>query len=60
MIRHDILIDGEVTTSPTIEQLLQSSFPQHEKFYLIHQLDYVTSGIHCWALNKRAASRAYF
>ncbi len=51
----DVRIDGSTESCPTIESYLQEHFPQFPKHYLIHQLDYVTSGIHCWALSKRMA-----
>ncbi|TPX61313.1 hypothetical protein PhCBS80983_g01156 [Powellomyces hirtus] len=54
----DLRIDGDTTSCPTAESLLYSHFPQHEKLYLLHQLDYVTSGVHCWGLSKAAAGEA--
>ncbi|KAJ3088743.1 RNA pseudouridylate synthase domain-containing protein 1 [Quaeritorhiza haematococci] len=55
---YDIRVDGDTTNSPTVESLLQENFPQHTKLYLIHQLDFVTSGVHCWGLSKKAARDA--
>ncbi|KAI9105838.1 pseudouridine synthase, partial [Phlyctochytrium arcticum] len=52
----DLRVDGDTSTSPTAESLLYAHFTEHSKLYLLHQLDYVTSGIHCWGLSKQAAS----
>ncbi|KAJ3111564.1 hypothetical protein HDU96_005592 [Phlyctochytrium bullatum] len=54
---HYVRVDGDPEKSPTIEQLLQLAFPEHDMFYLVHQLDFVTSGVHVWALNRHAARR---
>lgn len=56
---HDIRVDGSTLLSPTIESSLMNEFPEYTKLYLLHQLDYVTSGIHCWGLNKLIASKWY-
>ncbi|TPX66694.1 hypothetical protein SpCBS45565_g04254 [Spizellomyces sp. 'palustris'] len=54
----DVRIDGDTTSCPTSESLLYAHFTEHKKLYLLHQLDYVTSGVHCWGLSKKAASVA--
>ncbi|KNC98608.1 uncharacterized protein SPPG_06289 [Spizellomyces punctatus DAOM BR117] len=54
----DLRIDGDTTSCPTSESLLYAHFTEHKKLYLLHQLDYVTSGVHCWGLSKKAASVA--
>ncbi|KAJ3100256.1 hypothetical protein HDU97_002392 [Phlyctochytrium planicorne] len=43
--------------SPTVESMLRKTFPEHSNFHLVHQLDYVTSGVHVWALDRHAARR---
>ena len=40
-----------------MESLFKKTLP-HTKFYLVHQLDYVTSGIQIWGLNSKATGRA--
>ncbi|KAI8825194.1 pseudouridine synthase [Fimicolochytrium jonesii] len=54
----DLRIDGDTESCPTEESLLYKQFPQHPKLHLLHQLDYVTSGVHCWGLNRKAAGLA--
>ncbi|ORX42085.1 pseudouridine synthase [Piromyces finnis] len=56
---YDIRIDGEIKECQTEESLILSKYPEYKgKLKLIHQLDYATSGIHCWALNKNAARKS--
>ncbi|KAI8995739.1 pseudouridine synthase, partial [Gaertneriomyces semiglobifer] len=55
---YSVRIDGDTESCPTSESLLYRDFQQHEKLYLLHQLDYVTSGVHCWGLSKKAAGIA--
>ncbi|ORX82196.1 pseudouridine synthase [Anaeromyces robustus] len=56
---YDLRIDGATTDCDTEESLLLTKFPEYKGcLKLIHQLDYSTSGIHCWGLNKNAARRA--
>ncbi|KAI8592558.1 pseudouridine synthase [Geranomyces variabilis] len=54
----DVRIDGNTSKCPTVESLLNARFPEHEKLYLLHQLDYVTSGVHVWGLNSAATGAA--
>ncbi|KAJ3172804.1 hypothetical protein HDU87_007806 [Geranomyces variabilis] len=54
----DVRIDGSTTKCPTVESLLNARFPEHQKLYLLHQLDYVTSGVHVWGLNSAATGAA--
>ncbi|KAJ3215707.1 RNA pseudouridylate synthase domain-containing protein 1 [Dinochytrium kinnereticum] len=53
-----VRIDGPTDKSPTIEHILKTAFPTVPVFHLIHQLDFVTSGVHVWGLNRHAARRA--
>lgn len=58
---HNLRVDGPTEISPTLESHLIQAFGTNEKrdkraLYLLHQLDYVTSGVHCWGFNKRSAS----
>lgn len=65
----NVRIDGDTSNCPTskqfdlkptiVEYYLKLNFPQFKKHYLIHQLDYVTSGIHCWGLSKEMAGFAF-
>ncbi|KAI8833176.1 pseudouridine synthase [Chytridium lagenaria] len=55
---HYVRIDGPTEKSPTIESMLQQAYPEQDKFRLVHQLDFVTSGIHVWGLNRHSARRA--
>jgi RluA family pseudouridine synthase len=53
----DVRIDGNVQSNGlTIEHLLYKYYQEKQedvaKLYLIHQLDYSTSGIHLWGKNK--------
>jgi RluA family pseudouridine synthase len=50
----NLRVDGPTDKSKTLESHLQQAFP-HKKLFLLHQLDYSTSGIHCWGLTKKAA-----
>ncbi|KAJ3173101.1 RNA pseudouridylate synthase domain-containing protein 1 [Geranomyces variabilis] len=54
----DVRIDGNTSKCPTVKSLLNARFPEHEKLYLLHQLDYVTSGVHVWGLNSAATGAA--
>ncbi|KAJ3160391.1 RNA pseudouridylate synthase domain-containing protein 1 [Geranomyces michiganensis] len=54
----DVRIDGNTSKCPTVESLLSAQFPEHQKLYLLHQLDYVTSGVHVWGLNSAATGAA--
>lgn len=57
----DLRIDGPMIntpTSPTVEAVLYSYFPHVPKFYLCHQLDHGTSGIHVWGKSSRATGQA--
>ncbi|KAI9208698.1 pseudouridine synthase [Polychytrium aggregatum] len=51
---YNVRIDGPLHNCPTIESILMGAFPQYSKIFLAHQLDYVTSGIHIWALSSKA------
>jgi 23S rRNA-/tRNA-specific pseudouridylate synthase len=62
---HNLRVDGPTDTSPTLESHLTQVFGTDDQgnkrpLYLLHQLDYVTSGIHCWGLGKWAAGVMYF
>ena len=57
---HNLRVDGPTETSPTLESDLIQAFGSDDKgdkraLYLLHQLDYVTSGVHCWGLKKWSA-----
>ncbi|KAJ3128879.1 RNA pseudouridylate synthase domain-containing protein 1 [Nowakowskiella sp. JEL0407] len=49
---------SKLTSNSKVESTLILHYPQYKKLYLVHQLDFVTSGIHIWALSKRSASKA--
>ena len=53
----NLRIDGDTETAPTLEADLKRAFPEHSKILLMHQLDHVTSGIHCWGLSRKAAGK---
>lgn len=50
----NLRIDGPTENSPTCESHLQQVYGS---LYLVHQLDFVTSGVHCWAKSSLAASK---
>ncbi|XP_014258801.1 RNA pseudouridylate synthase domain-containing protein 1-like [Cimex lectularius] len=62
---HDVLINSnDPTVSGSLHRRLSHEFPglinpklQHD-FYFVHRLDYVTSGVICIALNKKACKAA--
>ncbi|KAI8621448.1 pseudouridine synthase [Chytriomyces sp. MP71] len=59
---YDVRIDGPNDESPTIQDILNRSFPYHcegtNKIRLVHQLDHVTSGVHVWGLDRIATRHA--
>eukprot|EP01112_Ceratiomyxa_fruticulosa_P002658 TRINITY_DN1280_c0_g1_i1.p1 TRINITY_DN1280_c0_g1~~TRINITY_DN1280_c0_g1_i1.p1 ORF type:complete len:299 (+),score=56.12 TRINITY_DN1280_c0_g1_i1:102-998(+) len=54
---YDVRIDGEAHEH-TIEKMLRKEFPENEKFWWVHQLDYATSGVLCVGLTKKATAKA--
>ncbi|KAJ3194751.1 hypothetical protein HK101_001978 [Irineochytrium annulatum] len=56
--RHYLRIDGPTHASPTEEQLLLKHLTHLPRLFMIHQLDFVTSGLHLWGLTRRSTGRA--
>ncbi|EGF83976.1 hypothetical protein BATDEDRAFT_85504 [Batrachochytrium dendrobatidis JAM81] len=52
----NVRIDGPVDETTTIEFLLKATFPTYRRLFLLHQIDYATSGVHMWGLTKHTAT----
>ncbi|KAH9269169.1 hypothetical protein BASA83_008791 [Batrachochytrium salamandrivorans] len=52
----NVRIDGPIGDTVTVESLLRVAFPLYRRLYLLHQIDYATSGVHMWGLTKHTAT----
>eukprot|EP00102_Acyrthosiphon_pisum_P025608 XP_016662818.1 PREDICTED: RNA pseudouridylate synthase domain-containing protein 1 [Acyrthosiphon pisum] len=60
----DVFTNNHNKARPSLDVLLRKKYPHlvnsnlEHSFYFVHRLDFVTSGVLCIALNKRACAKA--